>query len=31
MAFSLVFLLGIAAVIVAATFVIVALFRNNGD
>ena len=31
MAFSLVFILGIAAVIIAATLVIVALFRSNGD
>ena len=31
MAFSLVFTVGIAAVIIAATIVIVALFRNNGD
>lgn len=31
MALSLVFILGIAAVIIAATLVIVVLFRSNGD
>jgi len=31
MAFSMVFMLGIAAIVIAFVIIAVALFRNNGD